>query len=294
MTESSFSKSARTEALDNFKFSKNDCCNISFLSGYFFKENISESSEEIIISPDIPKSAKAVKKLLSRYEINAYVVDKEREGKKLVTKLYITEPEQVKSFYTLQCGKTDCSKCLQHFLTGVFVSDGILVNPEKEYHLEFSYKDNSQALILKNVLKTAGFEFKISKRKTGYVVYTKNSETIEDFLATVGAQLSCLDIMSGKVVKDIRNRMNRITNCDAANIAKSAAAGQKHLDAIGTLIADGRFETLPDELKEIALLKLENPELSMSELGEICNVPLTKSSVNRRMQKLCQLAQIKE
>ena len=290
----SFSKNAKTEALDNFKFSKNDCCNISFLQGYFAKENLDENTKEIIVQADVQKSAKAVKKLLSRYDIEAYVVEKEKIEKKTVTRLYITEPEQVQSLYTLQIQNHSCDKCLQHFLIGIFVADGVLVNPEKEYHLEFCYTQNNVAQLVQNKLLQAGFDFKTSKRLNKYVVYTKNSETIEDFLVTVGAQATCLEIMSGKVIKDIRNRMNRITNCDAANIAKSVQAGQKYLQAIESLIKTGKFDTLSEDLQELAKLKIENPELSLTELGQLCTQPMTKSSVNRRMQKLCQLAQIKE
>ncbi len=292
--ESTFSKQSRTEALDNFKFSKNDCCNISFLSGYFYRENITADSRIINMKPDITKSAKVVKKLLSRYDINSYVVDKEQEGKRLVTKLYVTEPEDVQSWYALRQNNSACDKCLTHFLTGIFVSDGILVNPEKEYHLEFTYRDENQAYYIKNVLKTAGFDFKVSKRKTSYAVYTKSSRTIEEFLVTVGAQVSCLELMSDKMVKDIRNHQNRLTNCDVANIAKTVKAGEKYIKAINKLIETELLYDLPEDLQELAQLKLENPELSLADLAKMTTEPMTKSSVNRRLQKLCAIAQIEE
>ncbi len=292
--ESTFSKESRSEALDNFKFSKNDCCNLSFLQGYFYRDNISPDDEKIVHKPDIPKTAKVIKKLLSRYDIDSYVVDREQEGKNLVTKLYITEPETASRFYTIMAENKQCDKCLMHFLTGVFVSDGILVNPEKDYHLEFTYKDAELAQNLLNTLKFAGFDFKMSKRKASAVVYTKNSETIEEFLVTVGAQQSCLELMSGKVVKDIRNKMNRITNCDAANIAKTVKAGQKYIKAIQKLIETELLYDLPEDIQELAQLKLENPELSLDALGKMCSEPMTKSSVNRRLQKLCAVAQIEE
>ena len=292
--ESTFSKSSRTEALDNFKFAKKDCCNISFLEGYFYRDNIDEQTEMLVHKPDIPKTAKVIKKLLSRYNIESYVVDKEREGKNQVTKIYITEPESVESLCTLQSKNQACDKCLQHFLTGVFISDGVLVNPDKEYHLEFSYRDETLAKKLLAIFNTAGFDFKISKRKSSSVVYTKNSGTIEEFLVTVGAQNSCLELMGGKVVKDLRNHINRVTNCDAANIAKTINAGQKYIKAINKLIETELLYDLPDDLQELAQLKLENPELSLSDLGKMCSEPMTKSSVNRRLQKLCAVAQIED
>ena len=292
--ESTFSKQSKTEALDNFTFSKNDCCNISFLKGYFYREDIDSDTQSLSVKPDIIKSAKVVKKLLGRYDISSYVVDKEQEGKKQVTKLYITEPEDVQRLYTLQRENTECEKCHIHFLTGLFVSDGILVDPEKGYHLEFTYRDENKAIYIKNALKQSGFDFKISKRKASFAVYTKNSRTIEEFLVTVGAQVSCLELMSDKMVKDIRNHQNRLTNCDAANIAKTVKAGQKFIKAINKLIETELLYDLPEDMQELAQLKLENPELSLAELGKMCSEPMTKSSVNRRLQKLCAIAQIEE
>ena len=292
--ESTFSKRSRNEALDNFKFSKNECCNISFLKGYFYRDNVCAEDDKLVHKPDIVKSAKVIKKLISRYDIPSYVVDREQEGKQLVTKLYITEPEDVRNLYRLMNEVTYCDNCMVHFLTGVFVSDGILVDPKKEYHLEFTYKDEKLARNLLNTLKFAGFDFKLTARKASFAVYTKNSETIEEFLVTVGAPTSCLELMGDKMVKDIRNHQNRLTNCDAANIAKTVKAGQKYIKAIQKLIETELLYDMPEDIQELAQLKLENPELSLDALGKLCSEPMTKSSVNRRLQKLCSIAQIEE
>ncbi|MBR5874432.1 MAG: DNA-binding protein WhiA [Oscillospiraceae bacterium] len=292
--ESTFSKESRNEALDNFKFSKNYCCNASFLKGYFYRAEITEETERFIYKPDLTKSAKVIKKLMSRYDIDSYVVEREQEGKRQVTKIYITEPESVKNLYTFLNNDSFCNNCATNFLTGVFVSDGILVNPEKDYHLEFTYKDEKLANNLLNTLKFAGFDFKIAKRRASYAVYTKNSQTIEEFLVTVGAQQSCLELMGDKMIKDIRNHQNRLTNCDAANIAKTVKAGQKYIKAIQKLIETELLYDMPEDIQELAQLKLENPELSLDALGKMCSEPMTKSSVNRRLQKLCAVAQIEE
>ncbi len=292
--ESTFSKQSRNEALDNFKFSKDDCCNISFLQGYFYRDQLSQEDEKLVHKPDIIKSAKVVKKLMGRYDIDSYVVDREQEGKRQVTKLYITEPESVQRLFLLQNENNPCDKCMVNFLIGVFISDGILVDPEKDYHLEFTYTDEKLAKNLLNTLKFAGFDFKLTQRKTSWAVYTKNSQTIEEFLVTVGAQGSCLELMGDKMVKDIRNHQNRLTNCDAANIAKTVKAGQKYIKAIQKLIETELLYDLPEDIQELAQLKLENPELSLEALGKMCSEPMTKSSVNRRLQKLCAVAQIEE
>ena len=292
--ESTFSKAARGESLDNFKFSKSDCCNISFLQRYFYRDRISGSDDKLVHKPDIIKSAKVIKKLMAKYDISSYVVDREQEGKQQVTKIYITEPESLHTLYNLFGNNIKCEKCMVNFLTGAFVSDGILVNPEKGYHLEFTYKDEFLAKNLLNTLIFSGFDFKLSKRKASYAVYTKNSQTIEEFLVTVGAQTSCLELMGDKMIKDIRNHQNRLTNCDAANIAKTVKAGQKYIKAIQKLIETELLYDLPEDIQELAQLKLENPELSLDALGKMCSEPMTKSSVNRRLQKLCAVAQIEE
>lgn len=288
--ESTFSKTCRSEALDNFRFSKKDCCNISFLSGYFYKDEIDSIIPPLVHRTDIARSVKSVRKLLSRYNIESKA---ETDDEDATGKLYIDE-KGVKSLIALQQKNDVCSACNAAFLTGVFISDGVIVSPRKEYHLEFTYKNEYLARHLMDLLGQMGFDFRMTKRKNKSVVYTKNSETIEEVLVTAGAQNACLELMSGKVIKDIRNRMNRITNCDAANIAKTAKAGQKYIKAINKLIETELLYDLPEDMQELAQLKLENPDLSLSRLGQICTEPLTKSSVNRRLQKLCSIAQIED
>ena len=175
-------------------------------------------------------------------------------------------------------------------MTGLFIKNGTVSDPTKEYQLEFKISDEDKAAKLLAGFYRMGFEFKIVQRRKNFVVYTRNSETIEDFLATIGAQSTCLEIMSNKVVKDIRNKINRITNCETANIAKSSKVSSEHLDAINLLIRNGNLELLSEDLQAVAYLKLDNPELSLSALAEIADPPLTKSSLNRRLKKLCELA----
>lgn len=292
--ELSFSKQAKLEALNNYKFSKNKCCNQSFLQGYFFDENLDESTKELVLQIDILKSAKTVKKLLAMFEIDSYVVTKEKLDRKPTNFLYITEENSLESIIALQRGFIHCERCTSLFLLGIFISRGVLSDPTKEYQLEFIINSQEKAEQLIECFKGAGFNFKTTKRRNDFIVYTKQSETVEDFLATIGAQAMCLEIMSNKVVKDIRNKVNRLTNCETANIAKASKASSDHLIAIEMLVSQNKFDSLDDDLKYIANLKIENSELSLTELGNLAQPPMSKSSVNRRMQKLCQMAQKKD
>ncbi len=292
--KSEFSLDCKTEVLDNFRFSKRDCCNASFLEGYFFRENLTENLHKIRQKQDVFKAGKVIKKLLSRYDIYSYVIEKEPEGKEPYSKLYITEDESLSRLVTLQTEFPKCEQCIRHFLKGIFVADGVVYNPEREYHLEFSYKEETLADTLLSILAYHGFNFSKITRRKSFVVYTKNSETIEDFLATVGAQNNCLLLMSSKVVKDINLKNNRVKNRQSANTAKTIKAGEKVNRAIIKLIDTGLLYELPDELQNLAQLKLENPTRSLAELARMCQEKTTKSAVNRRLHKLCKIAQIEE
>jgi len=288
--ELSFSKKAKLEALDNFKYPKNTCCKENFIRGYFFDDVKLDNLTDVVVQPDIVKSTKIVKKLLSDLEIDSYGVTKEKESGRQTAKIYITEQESVEKLKNIQRRRLICDKCGVAFMTGLFIKNGTVSDPTKEYQLEFKISDEDKAAKLLAGFYRMGFEFKIVQRRKNFVVYTRNSETIEDFLATIGAQSTCLEIMSNKVVKDIRNKINRITNCETANIAKSSKASSEHLDAINLLIRNGNLELLSEDLQAVAYLKLDNPELSLSALAEIADPPLTKSSLNRRLKKLCELA----
>ena len=292
--ELSFSKKAKLETLDNLKYPKSDCCKQNFLRGYFYDDVKQGDFTQVIVQPDIIKSTKFVKKLLNDLEIDSYIVNKESAVNKQSSTIHITEEESIAKLHKIQKTRFLCDKCAVYFLQGLFVKNGFLSDPEKEYQLEFTIADEDMAAKLLATLYRKNFEFKISQRRKGFVVYTRNSETIEDFLATIGAQSTCLEIMSNKVVKDIRNRVNRIRNCETANIAKAAKATSEHIEAIETLMANGKFEFLSEDLKYIAELKMENPELSLSELAAITNPPMTKSSLNRRLKKLCDMAKQEE
>lgn len=288
--ELSFSKKAKLETLENLKYPKSDCCRQNFLRGYFYDDVKQGDFTQMVVQPDIIKSAKFVKKLLNDLDIDGYVVNKESAANKQTATIHITEEESIAKLQKMQKTRFLCDKCAVYFMQGLFIKNGFLSDPEKEYQLEFTIADEDMAAKLLATLYRRNFVFKISQRRKGFVVYTRNSETIEDFLATIGAQNTCLEIMSSKVVKDIRNRVNRIRNCETANIAKAAKATTEHIEAIEKLMENGKFEFLSDDLKYIAELKMENPELSLSELAAITNPPMTKSSLNRRLKKLCDMA----
>ncbi len=184
----------------------------------------------------------------------------------------------------------DCEGCARALLRGAFLSCGAVTNPEKDYHLEFSvpYYNLSRDLIA--LLREEGFPAKSVTRGGAYIVYLKESERIEDCLTYLGASHGALEMMSVKMVKSIRNSTNRRLNCESANIDKTVAAAGAHADAVRRIQAAGAMEALSPELRELALLRLENPDMSLRELGAALNPPLSRSGVNHRLQRLLTIA----
>ncbi len=193
---------------------------------------------------------------------------------------------------TLRLNRTnlDCDDCARSFLRGAFLACGAVTNPERDYHLEFSVSYYNLSRDLITLLREEGFPAKSAKRGGAYIVYLKESERIEDCLAYLGASRGALEMMSAKIVKNIRNNTNRRFNCENANIDKTVAAAGAHADAIRRIKAAGKLDTLTPELYELARLRMENPDMSLRELGAALNPPLSRSGVNHRLQRLLTIA----
>ncbi len=180
------------------------------------------------------------------------------------------------------------------FLRGVFLSCGSVSDPMKSYHAEFCvpYKNLSVDLckILSEITECE-FIPKTVQRTGNYVVYFKGSEQICDLLTYIGAPIKAMEIMGTKAVKQVRNNINRRINGEVANIGKTASAAAKQLEAIEYIKKTIGLEALPDELKEIAYLRLENPEMSLRDLGQNLTPPISRSGANHRIQRLLEYAQ---
>lgn len=185
--------------------------------------------------------------------------------------------------------------CRSAFLRGAFLSCGYINDPEKNYHLEFcaQYKNlcNDLCTLLSEV-EECRLSPKTVLRNGSYVVYFKDSEQIMDLLTYMGAPLSSMDIMNTKAYKEVRNMTNRRINSELANIAKTASAAAKQLAAIDKLDNTIGLSSLPEQLREIAYLRRDNPELSLRDLGELLSPPISRSGVNHRLMKLVALAEL--
>ena len=180
--------------------------------------------------------------------------------------------------------------CRASFLRGVFFAGGSITDPLKRYHLELATSHLQASRELEALLREDHFPPKSVSRNGSFITYFKQSDQIEDFLTLIGAPVSAMKVMSAKMEKDLRNSVNRRLNCDSANLDKAVEAAQEQLEAIRRLEEAGVLETLPDKLQETAALRLEYPELSLSELAEEFDPPVTKSCLNHRLRKLVELS----
>lgn len=180
--------------------------------------------------------------------------------------------------------------CRASFLRGVFFAGGSVTDPLKRYHLELATSHLQVSRELEALLRDNGFPPKGLSRNGSYITYFKQSDQIEDFLTLLGAPVAAMNVMSAKMEKDLRNSVNRRINCDNANLDKAVDAALEQTEAIRRLMDAGLMEQLPDKLRETAAARLENPELSLSELADSFVPPVTKSCLSHRLRKLTGLA----
>lgn len=180
--------------------------------------------------------------------------------------------------------------CKRAFLRGAFLSIGSMSNPEKGYHLEFVCQSMRQAIQIQDALITFDIEAKTVQRKRYEVLYIKESEGIVELLNVIGAHMALMNLENLRILKDMRNSINRRVNCEAANITKTVNAATKQIDDITYIRDHYGFGNLSDNLREIAEVRLEYPDATLKELGEYLEPKVGKSGVNHRLRKLSELA----
>lgn len=179
---------------------------------------------------------------------------------------------------------------IKGFLKIAFIFRGSVNDPQRGYNLELVGKNIKEARIIKDAMDTFGLNSKISQRADNIIIYLKDSEKISDFLAVVGAMQSLFELENVRAMKSIRNDVNRINNFDNANIDRTVKAAIAQTEAINKVIENNMLDDLDDLTQKIGELRLENPYLSLDELGEMLNPPLSKAKINYRLQKFIKLA----
>ena len=183
--------------------------------------------------------------------------------------------------------------CRQAFIRGAFLSSGSMNDPEKSYHLEFAVKDPTLSFAFAAFLELCGYKPKTSTRKSVTALYYNNSTVLEDLLGTMGAMNVTLELMETKIVKDMRNKLNRVTNFETSNITKTVNAAVAQNEAIRFLESNNLLGLLPEELFEVAILRKNNPDASLSDLCSLCNGAISRSGMNHRLKKIIDIAEDK-
>ena len=278
----SFSQETKRELYTHI--SKNKCCNASELSGLFLyavkdgnRYRLRCESEELatLVTEQLIATAKRGK-------------DVTYDGKNLYVPIALVggaTPVEAES------ARFKCPQCMSAFMRGVFLSRGRITDPGKAYHMELVFKHEEERDALAALLEEQGQEMKSSRRKNDFLLYRKGSETIEDFLAFIGCNKMLFEFINRKIVKDVRNNANRAANCDAGNIRKSLEASKRQIAAVRSLIETGKIETLSEELKATAYLRLENESLSLEDLALKVSPPISKSGLNHRLEKIIRIAE---
>lgn len=185
--------------------------------------------------------------------------------------------------------KNSC--CQRAFLRGAFLSVGSISDPVKGYHLEFVCPDSAKAMQLRNVLREFDIDGRIVFRKKYHVVYLKEGESIVNLLNVCEAHVALMEFENLRILKEVRNSVNRRVNCEAANITKTVNAATRQIKDIEFIRDNGGLKRLPDNLREIAEIRLEYPDAPLKELGEYLDPPVGKSGVNHRLRKLSEFAE---
>ena len=184
------------------------------------------------------------------------------------------------------------SCCRRAYLRGAFLAAGSVSDPNKSYHFEIVCRSSDQADILLDILKSFDIPAKSILRKKHQVVYIKEGSLIVEALNVMEAHVALMDFENSRILKDMRNSLNRRVNCETANIGKTVTAAVKQTEDIRAVMRMPGYKSLPDGIKQIAELRLKFPDASLKELGEMCDPPVGKSGVNHRLRKLSDLANI--
>jgi DNA-binding protein WhiA len=180
--------------------------------------------------------------------------------------------------------------CKKSYLRGAFLAGGSISDPEKTYHLEIICHSAALARKINGLLVDFGLNGKIIKRKNNYVVYLKEGENIVDFLNIIGAHNALLKLENIRILKDMRNNVNRLVNCETANLGKTINASVRQVENIKYIRDNLGFSSLPKNLREIAELRLQYTDANLKELGEMLSPALGKSGVNHRLRRLDKIA----
>ena len=252
------------------------------LIGYLISSNIANEDNKIKFSTENEYNINRFAKLLNNMNINDYEI--ELQGKIFVITFYKRKVEELESTDTLNVEQ------IKWLIRGAYLGAGSINNPEKKYHLEIGISNVENANQIVQYLKKFEIKSNIVEKKGEYAIYIKDGEAISKILALIGANKSVLKFEEIRVQREMNNKINRIVNCKTANLNKTINASIEQIEAIKRLKSNGKFEKLDEPLKEIAELRLKNPNSNLTELGKLLKNPVGKSGVNYRLKRIMEMS----
>ena len=201
----------------------------------------------------------------------------------------IKKTEDVEKLMEIKLEQND--ELQKAIVKGAFLGAGSITDPNKQYHLEIFFQEKNNAEYILNICKTFGVYLKILEYNNKFQLYIKDGEEISKFLALLGANRGVLSFEDVRITKEIKNNVNRLVNCETANLNKIVNASVNQVNDIKLIQKLNKFEELPEDLKEIALIRLENPDMSLKALGELLEKTIGKSGVNHRLQRIHEFAE---
>jgi hypothetical protein len=234
----------------------------------------------------------SVRRRMKLNKNNVYFIRLNKEAKRILLELDILETMVEET--NLPASIKENEQKVQSYLRGAFLARGSVNSPEtNSYHLEIHSSTRVMNQDIFDMLEMFELNPKTHERKNGgYMTYLKEAEKIADFIGTIGANNGLFQFEDVRIVRDMRNSVNRLVNCEQANLNKTVDAATKQIEAILTIDEEVGLQTLPEKAQEIARLRLENPEASLKELGELIpEAPISKSAVNHRMRKITKMAE---
>ena len=267
---------SKTENLSNKEAVKYE------LLGYLISSNISKEKDKTRFSTESEYNINRFSRLLSNMGLNNYNIA--MQGKLFVITIKTEELEAIQYAEELNAEQ------IRWLIKGAYLGAGSINNPENKYHLEISVSQEEYALKIIEYLKMFDIKSNSIEKNNQYAIYIKDGEEISKFLALIGASKSVLRFEEIRVQREMNNKINRIVNCETANLNKTINASIEQIEAIRKLKQSGNFEKLDEPLKEIAELRVQNPNASLIELGKMLKNPVGKSGVNYRLKKIMEIA----
>lgn len=287
----SFSGNIKEELTNHYARARH--CNLAELSAIthicgLFMVNPSGIITLSIHTENFSVARKCFTLLRKTFNIRTDICVRKNRGKDAYSYIIYVKGQELKAIMNASVQSACCKRA---YIRGAFITAGSMSDPGKSYHFEIVCGTKEKAEQLKNLINSFDMEAKIVLRKKTYVVYLKEGSQIVDILNVMEAHVALMELENVRILKDMRNTVNRKVNCETANINKTVSAAVRQMEDIAYIRDTLGFDKLPTGLKDVALTRLNYPEATLMELGKLMDSPVGKSGVNHRLRKLSEIAE---